>query len=63
MDDLFVHTLQDIYYAEKSIVGALPDMISKATASAARGIWRDDCAAAISAASRTFMTRYGGLIA
>ncbi len=29
MDDLFVHTLQDIYYAEKRIVGALPDMISK----------------------------------
>jgi ferritin-like metal-binding protein YciE len=31
MDDLFVHTLQDIYYAEKRIVGALPDMISKTT--------------------------------
>jgi len=31
MDDLFVHTLQDIYYAEKRIVGALPDMISKST--------------------------------
>ena len=31
MDDLFVHTLQDIYYAEKRIVGALPDMITKAT--------------------------------
>jgi ferritin-like metal-binding protein YciE len=31
MDDLFVHQLQDIYYAEKRIVGALPDMIDKAT--------------------------------
>ena len=31
MDDLFVHQLQDIYYAEKQIVKALPDMISKAT--------------------------------
>jgi ferritin-like metal-binding protein YciE len=31
MDDLFVYTLQDIYYAEKSIVGALPDMIGKAS--------------------------------
>jgi ferritin-like metal-binding protein YciE len=31
MDDLFVHQLQDIYYAEKGIVGALPDMIAKAT--------------------------------
>jgi ferritin-like metal-binding protein YciE len=31
MDDLFVHTLQDIYYAEKQILKALPDMIEKAT--------------------------------
>jgi ferritin-like metal-binding protein YciE len=29
MDDLFVHTLRDIYYAEKQIVRALPDMIEK----------------------------------
>jgi ferritin-like metal-binding protein YciE len=29
MDDLFVHTPQDVYYTEKSIVEALPDMISK----------------------------------
>jgi ferritin-like metal-binding protein YciE len=31
LDDLFVHTLQDIYYAEKQIEKALPDMIEKAT--------------------------------
>lgn len=31
MNDLFVHTLQDVYYAEKKIVGALPKMIEKAT--------------------------------
>jgi ferritin-like metal-binding protein YciE len=31
MDDLFVHTLQDIYYAEKQILKALPKMIDKAT--------------------------------
>ena len=31
MNDLFVHQLGDIYYAEKRIVGALPEMISKAT--------------------------------
>jgi ferritin-like metal-binding protein YciE len=31
MNDLFVHQLQDIYYAEKRIVAALPDMIAKAT--------------------------------
>lgn len=31
MDDLFVHQLKDIYYAEKRIVGALPEMIQKAT--------------------------------
>ena len=31
MDDLFVHQLKDIYYAEKRIVGALPKMIEKAS--------------------------------
>jgi ferritin-like metal-binding protein YciE len=31
MDDLFLHVLQDIYYAENQIVKALPDMIEKAT--------------------------------
>ncbi|TWG91365.1 ferritin-like metal-binding protein YciE [Mesorhizobium sp. J18] len=31
MDDLFVHMLRDIYYAEKQIVKALPKMIEKAT--------------------------------
>ena len=30
MDDLFVHTLRDMYYAEKQILQALPDMIDKA---------------------------------
>src|SRR4051794_14804082 len=31
LDDLFVHQLQDIYYAENQILKALPKMISKAT--------------------------------
>ena len=31
MDDLFVHQLQDIYYAENQITKALPQMIQKAT--------------------------------
>ena len=31
LDDLFVHTLQDIYYAENQIVKNLPTMIAKAT--------------------------------
>ncbi len=31
MDDLFVHTLQDIYYAENQILKSLPQMIEKAT--------------------------------
>jgi len=31
MDDLFVHTLRDIYYAENQIVKALPEMMAKAT--------------------------------
>jgi len=32
MEDLFLHTLQDIYYAEERILKALPEMIEKATA-------------------------------
>jgi ferritin-like metal-binding protein YciE len=31
MDDLFLHSLQDIYYAEQQITKALPKMIDKAT--------------------------------
>jgi ferritin-like metal-binding protein YciE len=31
LDDLFVHTLRDIYYAEKQIETALPKMIKKAS--------------------------------
>jgi ferritin-like metal-binding protein YciE len=34
LDDLFVHTLRDIYYAEKQITSALPQMISNASSSA-----------------------------
>jgi ferritin-like metal-binding protein YciE len=34
MDDLFVHQLQDIYYAEKQILKALPKMIDKASSAA-----------------------------
>ena len=31
LDDLFVHTLRDVYYAENQIVKTLPDMIEKAS--------------------------------
>src|SRR5579871_5290089 len=31
MQDLFLHTLRDIYYAERQIVKALPSMVDKAT--------------------------------
>ena len=31
MDDLFVHALRDIYYAENQILKALPDMVDKAS--------------------------------
>jgi len=31
LDDLFVHTLQDIYYAEQQIAKSLPKMIEKAS--------------------------------
>lgn len=30
MDDLFVHTMRDIYYAEQQIAKSLPEMIDKA---------------------------------
>ncbi len=33
MDDLFVMTLKDVYYAENQILKALPDMIKKAHSS------------------------------
>ncbi len=31
MDDLFLHVLQDVYYAENQSLKALPDLIEKAT--------------------------------
>ena len=31
MEDLFLHTLKDVYYAENQIVKSLPNMIDKAT--------------------------------
>lgn len=31
MDDLFLHGLQDIYYAENEVIKALPKLIDKAT--------------------------------
>jgi ferritin-like metal-binding protein YciE len=31
MDDLFVHTLRDMYYAEKQLVKTLPEMVEKAS--------------------------------
>ena len=39
LDDLFVHTLRDIYYAEQQIAKNLPDLIEKAIAAAlAKGL-------------------------
>jgi ferritin-like metal-binding protein YciE len=31
LNDLFIHTMRDIYYAEKKIVKALPIMVDKAS--------------------------------
>src|SRR5262249_32939631 len=31
MNDLFVHTLRDIYYAEQQLVEALPKLVEKAS--------------------------------
>ncbi len=36
MSDLFVHQLQDVYYAEKRVVATLPKMVDKATDPALR---------------------------
>lgn len=36
MDDLYLHTLEDVFYAENQIVKSLPDMIDKATDPALR---------------------------
>ena len=48
MEDLFLHTLQDVYYAENQIVKSLPKMIEKSTnrelASGFGIIWRDRAA-------------------
>ena len=40
LDDLFVHTLRDIYYAEQQIVKSLPEMIEKATAAFSSSVRR-----------------------
>lgn len=36
LDDLFVHTLRDIYYAEKRILKALPTMVETASSATLR---------------------------
>ena len=43
LDDLFVHQLRDIYYAEKQIVKALPKMIDKASDADLKMGLRDLC--------------------
>ena len=40
LNDLFVHTLRDIYYAEKQIVKSLSDMIEKATDSGMKRLFK-----------------------
>lgn len=37
LNDLFLHTLQDIYYAEKKIAKAIPNMVDKATDDTLKG--------------------------
>lgn len=44
LNDLFVHLLQDIYYAEKQIVKALPDMIEKADSNKLRTAFEEHLA-------------------
>jgi ferritin-like metal-binding protein YciE len=68
MDDLFVHTLRDIYYAEKQIVQALPEMIDKASEEVAgevedKSVLDAALIAAAQAVEHYEITRYGTLIA
>jgi ferritin-like metal-binding protein YciE len=42
MEDLFVETLKDIYYAEKQILKALPGMVKKAGAKELKNARRAD---------------------
>ena len=39
LEDLFVHTLKDIYFAEKHITKALPKMIDKAKDAKLKGLF------------------------
>jgi ferritin-like metal-binding protein YciE len=41
LDDLFVHTLQDIYYAENQIVKNLPTMVEQASSQELRSAFRN----------------------
>jgi uncharacterized protein YjbJ (UPF0337 family) len=43
MDDLFVHTLRDIYHAEKQIVKALPEMVGKPAIRSSNRVSRRTC--------------------
>src|SRR3954468_4650160 len=40
LDDLFIHTLQDIYYAENQILKNLPTMVEKASNSELKGAFQ-----------------------
>lgn len=40
LDDLYVHQLQDVYYAENQITKALPKMIEKATSVELQGLFK-----------------------
>ncbi len=44
LNDLFVHLLKDIYYAEKQIVKALPDMAAKASSDDLRAAFEEHLA-------------------
>ena len=43
LDDLFMHFLQDVYYAEKQLVKALPKMASSAQAPALKAAFTAHC--------------------
>jgi ferritin-like metal-binding protein YciE len=52
MDDLFLHVVQDVYYAEKQTSKALPDLIEKATNRGLTAALKEHLAGADKQASR-----------
>ena len=61
LDDLFVHQLQDIYYAENQITKALPTMIEKATSPQLKQGFQTHAPASADAGETKLLVRQGAI--